>query len=69
MSLSESERVQNILEEKARGDEASETLRFDPRTKTIRAFKDDDPDERTLSIEPSDMKHFYQGRSGDCDRR
>ena len=67
MSSSESERVQEILQDKAQGDEKGETLAFDPLSKTIRVVGGKDPDDGTLSVEPSDMKQFLDQGSSDDD--
>lgn len=57
MLTQEQDRVGRAMHDIAQGDRAGQTFGFDPKTKTLRILNDD-PDESTLQITPSDLEHF-----------
>ncbi len=58
MSTSERDRVHNIMQNRARGNDIGQKLTWDPLTKQIRAVDQMNPNHSTLEVTPSDMEHF-----------
>ena len=55
MDTSEQDRVRRIIEDTARGNEASDILEFDSKTKRIKAVNKNDPDRKNLSYNADDL--------------